>query len=576
MNVTSNEYWEQLKQTLKPNELSVRHPEDFVKKVLQDGTNSTIDSYRFIYHLFPEKVLPDILRWTYYLIQHNNPFITIDDERYIIDSSSIQRKDEDGFYHVPFELWDIGKMVCEWINAIHENPYSQKDQYAEFQKDFDETDALCQAIMKEPLISAINIYYAFAGPMAEEVLLSDPEDPDDDPDMNHDERYLGVIMNKRDASEIIDPEDPYTTQTRDDFLFQVYDFLLEKGMDPMVSILTYRFTRSLIYGADDLYTYWGPDDPNVKIPSKHGNTDTTYSFDRWFLRYLFAMYYCADPTPNHVERIHILLPHYSEVSILSFGQVSWTLISWVFHIHVCTTPYVVGMIQRIPTFRKQIERGDDEERLRIIDRNIDFIIMALTYDRNKQFLNPINQIVTNEYSDALTFYLQYIVYTKTQILNQDTDLLLSALCEKICMILFGIDPNDSMYQDKTLKDFTENQLDQLSEMSALLPKIFEPNQIDTLIDYYHVPPRATKCRVFNLFLYLGLCINPNDPIQLNVRALKQILYSTIYALTKDELRDLSNSNMGEKLSNYLNQIRSTIVSSYAIEDVIKRYYPDKI
>ena len=575
MNVTSNEYLEQLKQTLKPNELSIRRPEDFVKKVLQDGTNSTINSYRFIYHLFPEKVLPDILRWTYYLLQHNNPFIIIDNVKYVIDTSSIQRKDEDGFYHVPFELWDIGKMVCEWINAIHENPYSQKDQYAEFQKDFDETDALCQAIMKEPLISAINIYYAFAGPTAEEVLLSDPEDPDDDPYMNHDERYLGVIMNERDASEIIDPEDPYTTRSNDDFLFQVYDFLLEKGMDPMVSILTYRFTRSLIYGADDLYTYWGADEPNVKIPSKHGNSDTLYSFDRWFLRYLFAMYYCADPTPSHVERIHKLLPHYSEVSLLSFGQVSWTLTSWVFHIHVCTTPYVVGMSQRIPTFRKQIERGDDEEKLRTIDRNIDFIIMALTYDRNKQFLNPANQIVTNEYSDALLFYLQYIVYTKTKILKQDTDRSLSALCEKICRILFGIDPNDTIDQDKTLKDFTENQLDRLSEMSALLSKIFDPSQIDTLLEYYHVPPRATKCRVFNLFLYLGLCINPDDTVQLNMRALNQILYSTIYALTKNELRDLSNSNMGEKLSIYLNQIRSTVVSSYAIDDVIERYY-DKI
>ena len=568
MNVTSHVYLENLRKSLDPEKLSIPSPNEFVNDVLGDETNSTIDSTRFIDRLSPWNTLLDVMRWTYYLLSYNNPFITLNHERYIIDTAPIQKRQAEGYYNSPMQVWTVGRMFCEWVNEIHENldltsPYD----ITRFQTEFNEIDRIYRDISKHTLIDAINVYYVFAG--------SD-NNPTPDGKSKVDERYFGQITAARLASEIINPEDCYTTDPNDDFLFQVYDFLLLKGMDPMVPILTYRFTRSLIYGAHRFDTYYDIEDPGIQVPCKHDPYDLLcdHGFDRWILRYLLAMYYCVDPTQKHLERIYELLPHYQGMDPKSMQNVL---------LQVCQFFYLDFYIDQSgkdgskPVLKFHTSIAEGSTQAEIVDQNLNFVRHVLHKDRTTVEISPEDRIFTDTPADldALVFYLRYIVTIQAHTLK--TMHFSSTTPQQIVEILFGMNPYPSEMQTMTFEDLHNSDLNRLSKLSDAIFLVFGRDDTIPFIEQCHRSKEATDCRVFNLFLYLGLCKLPSDkkikngiynPEELNIEVLCRLLIPFQKTISKDEIKRLRKRNLDKNLKSQLDLLYHIFLFNEAVLEYI--------
>ena len=416
----------------------------------------------------------------------------------------------------------LGRNICKWINHINRELIRKrsedctKDIFKLFEDAYDELDEIYKDFnLGSSLAHAINCYYAnyYADKYARYLneLKSDDGDIKTLPD-------LVSSVNLNELCDIIDPEYIYTGDPMDNFIFDVYDKLIHCGFDPMLSIMSLRFTRSLSYGMYCFDTYFGrKTDPYVirddEWRNLHFIDDRTDGMS-WIVYYLIALYNMQDykPTDTLVSSYRLILPHYADVSITTVRKILMLFCEF-FKLDIYEPKKNdYDTLSRYNLKRNVSDRVDPND-IPIVDRNTKYILRAFTSIRQNDKMFPfahdkLKLVFDKASADMFIIYLRYIVQTRLHLLD-DRYVQPQTIELSIYSIVFDTEVYDNM--EMTL-------IESMAERCYMIPSIFSENDMANLREYHasHYPyneyaHNKIKSSMLTALIYFSMCVSDKDP-----------------------------------------------------------------
>ena len=416
----------------------------------------------------------------------------------------------------------IGRNICKWINNINRELIRKRPEdctkyiFELFEDVYDELDEIYKDFnLGTCLAHAINCYYAnyYADKYARYLneLKSDDGNIKTLPD-------LVSSVNLNELCDIIDPEYIYTGEPMDNFIFDVYDKLIHCGFDPMLSIMSLRFTRSLSYGMYCFETYFGrKTDPYVirddEWKNLHFIDDRTDDVP-WVVYYLIALYAMQDckSTDTLVLSYRSILPHYADVSITTFKKILMLFCEF-FKLDI----YEPKKNDYDTLIRYNLKRDVfgivDPNDAPIVDKNTKYMLRAFASIRQngETFLfvhDKLKLVFDKTCADMIIIYLRYIVKTRLHLLD-DIYVQPQTIELSIYSIVFGI----GAYNDMEI-----SRIVSMAERCYMIPSIFSENDMKNLREYHasHYPyneytHNKIKPSMLTALIYFSMCVSDKDP-----------------------------------------------------------------